>query len=190
MIRLNQFGFEASGPIIKNKTFFFGSYQYNRVDFTQPIDQTFGIPIVYTGSARAGLFRYFVPDPANPLVISGQTITRNSPLLVDGSGNLIAGITACATPSSLRCIRTYDIRSTTNNVNNIANRTLDSVVAAIIGPMPLPNNFRSGDGLNTGAFLWNPPTSVRGPAYNVRVDHNFNGNNSMFVRYLFRITTR
>jgi hypothetical protein len=185
LIRLGQFGIEASGPIVKNKTFFFGSYQYNRVDFTQPIDQTFGIPIVYTASARAGLFRYFVPDPANPLVISGQTITRNSPLLVDGSGNLIAGITACATPSSLRCIRTYDIRSTTNNVNNIANRTLDSVVAAIISPMPLPNNFGSGDGLNTGAFLWNPPTSVRGPAYNVRVDHNFNGNNSMFVRYLF-----
>ncbi|HEU4432017.1 MAG TPA: carboxypeptidase regulatory-like domain-containing protein, partial [Pyrinomonadaceae bacterium] len=60
LIRLGQFGFEMGGPVMKNKTFFFGSYQYNRVDFTQPIDQTFGFPVVYTAEARAGIFRYFV----------------------------------------------------------------------------------------------------------------------------------
>ena len=80
---MGQFGFETGGPIKKNKTFFLGSYQYNRVDFTQPVDQTFGVPIVYTPQARSGIFRYFVPDPANPLVINGSTITRNSTLLVD-----------------------------------------------------------------------------------------------------------
>src|SRR5581483_5155678 len=31
-IRINQFGYEMGGPIKKNKTFFFGSYGYNRVD--------------------------------------------------------------------------------------------------------------------------------------------------------------
>jgi len=85
LIRMGQYGFEMGGPIKKNKTFFFGSYQFNRIDFTQPIDQTFGIPITYTASARAGLFRYFVPDLLNPLVIGGTTILRNSPLLVDPS---------------------------------------------------------------------------------------------------------
>ncbi len=186
LIRMGQFGFEMGGPIKKEKTFFFGSYQYNRIDFTQPIDQTFGIPIVYTPSARSGLFRYFVPDASNPLVIGGNTITRNSPLLVDPStGSLIAGIGPCTTPTSLRCIRTYDIRSATNNPNNIANRTLDTVVASILNPIPLPNNFTNGDGLNTGAFLWNPPTAVRGPAISARIDHNFNQNNSVFARYLF-----
>src|SRR5207302_1720082 len=76
LIRMQQFGYEMGGPIRKNKTFFFGSYGYNRVDFTQPIDQTFGFPVVYTAEARAGVFRYFVPDPANPLVIGTTTITR------------------------------------------------------------------------------------------------------------------
>lgn len=185
LIRMFQPGFEMGGPIRKNKTFFFGSYQFNRIDFTQPIDQTFGIPSVYTASARSGIFRYFVPDSANPLVIAGTTITRNSPLLVDGSGNLVAGIGICATLTSLRCVRVYDIRTATNNPGNIANRTLDSVISGIVNTTPLPNNYATGDGLNFGAFLWNPPTAVRGPAYTARVDHNFNANNSMFVRYLF-----
>src|SRR2546426_6311448 len=102
LIRMDQYGFEMGGPIKKNKTFFFGSYGYNRVDFTQPIDQTFGIPIVYTASARSGIFRYFVPDPANPLVINGTPITRNSTLLVDGTGALVVPL--CATSTSLRCV--------------------------------------------------------------------------------------
>src|SRR5438876_1930474 len=149
LIRLDQYGFEMGGPIKKNKTFFFGSYGYNRVDFTQPIDQTFGFPSVYTAEARSGIFRYFVPDPANPLVIGGTTITRNSTLLVNPSTGALL-VPLCATPTSLRCVRTYDIKNATNNPNNIAGRTFDSAIAAIITPFPLPNNFSSGgDGLNT-----------------------------------------
>ena len=182
LIRMQQFGYEMSGPIKKNKTFFFGSYGYNRVDFTQPIDQTFGFPIVYTPQARAGIFRYFVPDPANPLVIGGSTITRNSTLLVDpGTGALLVPL--CATASSLRCVRTYDVRSGTNNTQA---RPVDATVANLLTAYPNPNNFAAaGDGLNTATFAWNPPTAIRGPAINIRVDHNFNANNSMFVRYLW-----
>jgi hypothetical protein len=182
LIRMQQFGFEMGGPIKKNKTFFFGSYGYNRVDFTQPIDQTFGFPVIYTAEARAGIFRYFVPDPANPLVIGTTTITRNSPLLVNsGTGALVVPL--CATATSLRCVRTYDLKASGNNT---AGRTLDATVAAILSPIPLPNNFGvTGDGLNTATFAWSPPTAVRGPAINARIDHNFNANNSMFGRYLF-----
>src|SRR2546425_658810 len=129
-IRMFQYGFEMGGPIRKNKTFFFGSYQANRIDFTQPIDQTFGVPIVYTPEARSGVFRYFVPDSANPLVINGTTITRNSTLLVNPSTGAL-NVPLCATATSLRCVRTYDIRSATNNPNNIAGRVLDSAVTTI-----------------------------------------------------------
>src|SRR5258707_7761274 len=182
LIRMQQFGYEMSGPIKKNKTFFFGSYGYNRVDFTQPIDQTFGFPTVYTAEARAGIFRYFVPDPANPLVIATTSITRNSPLLVNpGTGALLVPL--CATATSLACVRTYDIKTGSNNT---LGRTLDATVGSLLSPIPIPNNFSAaGDGLNTASFVWNPPTAVRGPAINGRIDHNFNANNSMFGRYLF-----
>ncbi len=181
LIRMGQYGAEMGGPIKKNKTFFFGSYQASRIDFTQPIDQTFGIPIVYTAEARSGIFRYFVPDPANPLVIGGTTITRNSTLLVNPANGALV-VPLCATPTSLRCVRSYDTRLATNNTQA---RPLDAVTTTLLQPLPLPNAFTSGDGLNTGAYLWNPPTAVRGPAYAARIDHNFNANNSMFARYLF-----
>ncbi len=182
LIRMGQFGFEMGGPIKENKTFFFGSYQYNRVDFTQPIDQTFGFPVVYTEQARNGIFRYFVPDPANPLVIGGTTITRNSTLLVNPSTGALV-VPLCATPTSLRCIRTYNVNAAGNNTTG---KSLDSVTAGLLQAYPLPNNFAAaGDGLNTATFLWNPPTQIRGPAINARVDHNFNENNSIFVRYLW-----
>jgi hypothetical protein len=181
LIRMFQPGFEMGGPIKKNKTFFFGSYQFNRIDFTQPIDQTFGTPLVLTSTARTGVFRYFIPDTANPLVVGGTTITRNSPLLVNPSTG-VPIVPNCGGAITVRCIATYDTRAAGNNT---LGRTLDSVVAGILNPYPLPNAFTSGDGLNTGAFLWNPPTAVRGPAYAARVDHNFNSSNSMFVRYLF-----
>src|SRR3989449_5685295 len=101
LIRMGQYGFEMGGPIKKNKTFFFGSIQKNRIDFTQPIDQTFGIPIVYTPEARNGVFRYFSPDPTcvpatgagNCFKIGGTIITRNSTLLVDPrTGAYAAGV--------------------------------------------------------------------------------------------------
>ena len=41
--------------------------------------------------------------------------------------------------------------------------------------MPLPNNFRVGDGLNTAGYTWNRPDSrTNFELYEGRIDHIFN----------------
>src|SRR6266516_4637639 len=54
-IKLHQYGFEVGGPVVKSKTFFFGSWQGQNVKFSQPLDQTFGTPTLYTPAALAGI---------------------------------------------------------------------------------------------------------------------------------------
>src|SRR5947209_6876182 len=149
-IRLNQPGFELGGPIRKNKTFFFGSYQYTKVNFTTPIDQTFGVPLAYTATARTGLFRYFVAAPTcNPTTGAGNCfrvgntiITQNSPLLVNPqTGALAAGVRTCTSATDTNCINSYNIFSATNNPRGI---TADSVIAALFNKYPAPNNYAVG----------------------------------------------
>ena len=102
-LKLNEYGFAVGGPIVKNKTFFFGSFQNNQIKQTEPISATnvgialFGAPTVYTSPARNGMFR-FVRGAIN---VGGTTVTGNSPLLVDASGNLKPGVPVCAARPSL-----------------------------------------------------------------------------------------
>jgi hypothetical protein len=177
-MRLNMFGVEGGGPIKKDKTFFFGGWQGQRVIFSQPIAQSFGIPAIYTESARAGLFRYFVPDPKNPLVINGQTIQQNSPLLVDPNTGALR-VPLCGGSVTVNCVTTYNIFA--SDPRRIGG---DQKVFAFLNKYPLPNAFGFGDGLNTAGYVWNPPQRTVGPHFIGRIDHRFNENNSIFGRYI------
>jgi hypothetical protein len=180
-IKMNQFGGQFSGPVVKNKTFFFFSYSGVDVNVKQPIDQTFGLPGVYTPTARAGIYRYWVADPVNPMVIGGQKITRNSPLLVDPhTGALAPGVHNCASPGDVNCVASYNFA-----VNDPKGIGVDPVMAKLFAGYPAPNNYSAlGDGLNYGTYQWNPPTLYRGPNFMYRVDHTFNENNNLFARFL------
>ncbi|MGH9882722.1 MAG: TonB-dependent receptor plug domain-containing protein, partial [Pyrinomonadaceae bacterium] len=182
LIKMHQYGFEVNGPIKRNKTFFFGSYQGTRVNFTQPVDQTFGVPFVYTPTALNGIFRYFVRDPRVEFRIGGQLITGNSPLLVDPrTGALRPDVPLCGGAVQTNCVQTYNIYARDPRAIGP-----DPTVLTDLRTRPTPNSFvgANSDGLNIGSFLWNPPTQIKGPAISVRVDHNFNDNNSVFVRWL------
>jgi hypothetical protein len=180
-IKLNQFGAEGGGPIIKGKTFFFASYQNQRIKTTQPIDQTFGNPTLYTPTALSGIYRYWIKDPTVPFNFSGQTITQNTPLLVDPStGALKSGVPVCGGSVITNCVASYNIFA--NDPKGIG---ADAKIASLFKTYPLPNNYSIGDGLNTATYTWNPPANFEGPNYLGRVDHRFNENNNVFVRYMY-----
>ena len=167
-IKLHQYGVEGGGPIFKNKTFFFGSWQGQNVKFTQPIDQTFGFPVIYTPSLLAGNYRY----------LKGGV---NSPSLVDPkTGALAPGVRECANASDNNCIATYKIFD--NDPRKIG---IDPVIAKLFNSYPKPNDFAVGDGLNTATHSWNPPTQNEGPNFAIRVDHTINERNTVFGRFLY-----
>ncbi|PYS37826.1 MAG: TonB-dependent receptor [Acidobacteria bacterium] len=180
-IKMNQFGGELGGPIQRNKTFFFFSYADQKINTTQPIDQTFGAPRLYTASALSGIFRYFVADPRNPFVLNGATITRNSTSLVDpNTGELRPGVRNCTSAADVNCIASYNFAA--NDPNRIG---VDPAIAKLFASYPKPNNYQVGDGLNIASYSWNPPTNFRGPNFIARGDHQINISNSVFFRALW-----
>lgn len=180
-VKLHQYGLEGGGPIKKNKTFFFGSWQGQKVKFTQPIDQTFGFPTIYTASVLAGKYRYFKADPANPFKINGVTISNNNPLLVDRrTGAYVSGVHDCASATELNCVASYDIFA--NDPRRIG---IDPTIAKLFSSYPKPNDYAVGDGLNTATYAWNPPTENQGPNWAARIDHTINEKNSIFGRFLY-----
>src|SRR5438046_99099 len=100
-LKLNQYGFDVGGPIRKNKTFFFGSFQNNDIRQTGPIASAFGVPLVYTAAARSGIFRYVKGS------ING--FSSNSRSLVDANGNLLPGVPVCSGGVTANCVASYNI---------------------------------------------------------------------------------
>src|SRR5712692_7703998 len=94
-LKLNQYGFDAGGPILKNKTFYFGSFQGNTIMQTAPIASFFGLPVVYTSSARNGMFRFVRGTVTAP---NGKTFSQNDRQLVDANGNLL--VPACSSANN------------------------------------------------------------------------------------------
>lgn len=181
IIKLNQYGFELGGPIKKNKTFFFGSWQGQKVNFADPVDKAFSQSVsLYNQIALTGIFRYFVVDQRNPLTVNGQRITQNTPLLVDrATGNLASGVRNCASPTDANCIASYNIFQ-----NDPLRRGLDPAVKGVLGAYPAPNQYSAGDGLNTGNYAWNTPFQIRGPQYLGRIDHVISDRHNLFGRIL------
>ena len=167
-IKLHQYGVEVGGPIFKGKTFFFASYQGQRVKFTQPIDQTFGFPTMYTPTALSGKFRYLKGGVNAATLVNRQT------------GELASGVRNCTSATDTGCIATYDIFA--NDPRRIG---IDATVAKLFNSYPKPNDYSTGDGLNTATYAWNPPTENQGPNYAIRIDHTINQNNSIFGRWLY-----
>src|SRR5581483_7644086 len=149
-LKLHQYGGDVGGPIIKNKTFFFFSLQNNLILLSQPISASFGTPSVYTSSMRNGLFRFV----RGTVTANGKNYSRNSPALVDASGNLLPGIATCGAANHFQnCVDTYNIFA--NDPLGIGG---DPATMGLINSEPLPNNFATGDGLNTAGYSWNPPS--------------------------------
>jgi hypothetical protein len=170
----NQFGGRIGGPIIKNKTFFFFLFDGQRY-----ITKSFFTGTVLTEQARQGLFRFFPAfRTATPLRIIQSSIATAIPLRPAGVNTAIGG----------GALQTVSVFRDGNGAVRDANRPdvdTSGWIKTLISRMPLPNDFNTGDGLNTAGIRWlrrNQGVDVANGdgqdtdrnQYNMRIDHNFN----------------
>jgi hypothetical protein len=150
----NIYGGGLGGPVIKNRTFFFVEFQGLRARSSSLTTRT-----VFTETARQGILRY---------VKGGRNQPANAPgASVDANGNPVPGLS----------IGTYNVAQ--NDPQRIG---LDPSVAAEVKNEPLPNNFTTGDGLNTAGYIFSALASERQHDQTIKVDQIINSKNSVYGR--------
>ncbi len=157
------FGEGTKFGLLRNKAFFFVNLQMLRAYETRLVTRT-----VLTESARQGIFRY---------VQGGQNAAAGTTTpSVSGSG--VPLFPNCGGTITTSCISTYNIAT-----GSVVEGGLDTYTTGLLLAMPLPNNFFSGDGLNTAGFSFGAPQREKQYDFVAKFDFKINDKNSFYVRY-------
>ena len=149
---------------LRDKAFFFVNLQFLRAYDTALVTRT-----VYTQAARQGLFRYVVGRANAPAGTGTAAVNaQGSPVLPNCNGT---------PPTNAPCISSYNIATNPTGVG------LDPTLMGFINGAPLPNNFTTGDGLNTAGFNFASPQREKQYDFVSKFDFNVADNSLVYVRY-------
>jgi hypothetical protein len=200
-LHFNQFGFTIGGPIIKDKLFFFGSYQGDRFDESAPpapitVESPQWRAAVEAGapnSVAALLYSNFAPSIPGTTGISLDTYAGLNPAtstpanynqwLCNGQTFAASGLSSIA-PNIIPIIGVVaqDVaNAAAANYTNCA--TALATYGTFAGTMSRSANFE-----NTSVALFGDQTQSLGNLFNGneamgRLDYNFNQNNRIFVEF-------
>jgi len=141
----NNFGGSLSGPISKDRFFFFYNYEGRRDARQVTVNRT--VPLASLGQ---GLLKFVAHKPDNSFAIVTLTQAQLNGLTTGFNNNT-------NTPTGAALV---DINPVTRNI-----------LAQAAAKYPA-NNFRLGDGLNTGGFQFNASVPADLRAHVVRLDYN------------------
>ncbi len=182
----NQFGFTLGGPIIKNKTFFFGDYEGLRI--RQALPQLSTVPTPGPDGELAGNFSSFLTNTY------AQQVDPNSGLPVDGT----IALDCNGNPTYVGEI--FDSRLAQNNyagnlnglcgvpvatsggqpTNIIPAGNIDPLAARLGALFPAPNSTLPG-----GNYLSDPERTETENKFDIRIDHIFSQKDNFFARFSY-----
>ncbi len=150
----NTFGGSIGGPIIKNRFFFFATYEGQRTHETAIVTR-----FVPTASFRAGNLVYECDNGQNHTCSNGL-FTLNKTDLANLDPNC-SGLGNCPQGPGV-----------------------DPSALAVFNGYPLPNDPTVGDGLNISGYTFSDPTPGKLDTYIVKLDYSptSNGNQHLFLR--------
>ncbi|MEO6727002.1 MAG: carboxypeptidase-like regulatory domain-containing protein, partial [Blastocatellia bacterium] len=178
VFRRNQYGFAVGGPVIKERTFFFGDFQGTRQSIGRVL-----ISNVPTLAQRSGNFSSSLGAPlflqttaTNGVTTVGATTTNTgTPInVVDTNGNTVQARVG----QIFRVISNGDRRAYAGNIIPIAD--FDSVAGKLLARYPLPTSTGAANNYRRVANEW-----TNQDQFDVRLDHRFSDRNNLFGRFSF-----
>jgi hypothetical protein len=155
----NQFGGNVSGPIKKDKLFFFFNFADSRIISSATGEDT--VPLPTLTAATPSL---------NYINATGDDTCRVS-AAAPGIGGYI-------TPSCISSLSAAQVAAL-----DPAGIGFDSPLFAFIDSRyPAPNDYSAGDGINTAGYRFTYPTPNIDTTYTARVDYNLSANHKVFAR--------
>jgi len=181
IIRVHEFGFTVGGPIIKNKTFFFGDYlgQRNRTPF--PFHT--GVP---TARSRMGDFSEFPFINANDSMGNPIPLSVTNPNSCNTPGNIASGGCEPFTNNIIPNLQSLPLCPSSGSVP--PTNCFSSQAFRLLDAYPLPNTTQPSPNRvpnNSGNFNYTGLRDNRETidAFDIKIDHRFSNSNNLLGRY-------
>ena len=153
----NTFGVAGSGPMIKDKAYFFANFESQRTSENQQVNGT-----VPTAALRSGLLQYTTSiAPA-----SGNNVVSQV-----GTGTYLAQLTP----------KQFAVLDPNCTSSCPWGQGEDPNVLTLAAEFPLPNTA-GGDSYNTSGFTWSAPNPIINATGIVKFDYTVNDKHRVFLR--------